>query len=101
MVPTFKSQTLITYLYSMNPPDSRGLLLFYHPIITVCYACGTGLSVNRSKATKYFKLSADQGNPYGQFAYGPRAQYGKEMPIDLAEAAKFDTHSADQNMLDA
>jgi hypothetical protein len=32
MVPTFKSKTLITDLYSMNPPDSRGLLLFEHPI---------------------------------------------------------------------
>jgi hypothetical protein len=32
MVPTFKSKTLITDLYSMNPPDSRRILLFYHPI---------------------------------------------------------------------
>jgi hypothetical protein len=24
MVPTFESKTLITDLYSMNPPDSRG-----------------------------------------------------------------------------
>jgi hypothetical protein len=31
MVPTFKSKTLITDLYSMNPPDSNGILLFYHP----------------------------------------------------------------------
>jgi hypothetical protein len=30
MVPIFKSKTLITDLYSMSPPDSRGLLLFYH-----------------------------------------------------------------------
>jgi hypothetical protein len=32
MVPTFKSKTLITDLYSMNNPDSREILLFYHPI---------------------------------------------------------------------
>jgi hypothetical protein len=33
MVPTFKSKTLITGLYLMNPPDSKGVLLFttlYH-----------------------------------------------------------------------
>jgi hypothetical protein len=28
MVPTFKSKTLITALYSMNPPDSRGYYFF-------------------------------------------------------------------------
>jgi hypothetical protein len=28
MVPAFKSKTLITDLYSMNPPDSKGVLLF-------------------------------------------------------------------------
>jgi hypothetical protein len=27
-VPTFKSETLITDLYSMNPPDSRGYYFF-------------------------------------------------------------------------
>jgi TPR repeat protein len=59
------------------------------------------LSVNQSKAAKYFKLSADKGNPYEQFSYGHWAGYGKGMPIDLAEAAKFYKHSADQNMLDA
>jgi hypothetical protein len=32
MVPTFRSKTLITDLYSMNPPDSRGYYFFYHPI---------------------------------------------------------------------
>jgi hypothetical protein len=38
MVPTFKSKTLITDLYSMNPPDSRVVLLFYHPIYSLIIA---------------------------------------------------------------
>jgi hypothetical protein len=28
MVPPFKSKTLVTDLYSMNPPDSRGYYFF-------------------------------------------------------------------------
>jgi hypothetical protein len=31
MVPTFKSETLITDLYSMNPPDSRAGITFLPP----------------------------------------------------------------------
>jgi TPR repeat protein len=60
-----------------------------------------GVSVNESSAVRNFKLSADQGNPYGQFAYGNCAEYGKGMSIDLAEAAKCYKLSADQDMLDA
>jgi hypothetical protein len=41
MVPTFKSKTLITDLYFMNPPNSRGVLLFYHPITPKINAMGT------------------------------------------------------------
>jgi hypothetical protein len=33
MVPTFKSKTLITDLYSMTPPDSRGDINFLPPYI--------------------------------------------------------------------
>jgi hypothetical protein len=39
MMPTFKSKTLITNLYSMNSPDSRGGITFLRPYsFRVCFA---------------------------------------------------------------
>jgi hypothetical protein len=40
MAPTFKNKTLIADLYSMNPPASRRVLLFYHPIDTTTIETG-------------------------------------------------------------
>jgi hypothetical protein len=40
MVFTFKSKTLITDLYSMNPPDSRDGITFCQPIYQVNRAIG-------------------------------------------------------------
>jgi hypothetical protein len=52
MVPTFKSKTLLTDLYSMNPPHSRGVLLFYHPIFLLSSSLG-----GRDLEAKYVELS--------------------------------------------
>jgi hypothetical protein len=47
MVPTFKSKTLITDLYSMNPPDSRVGIAVLHPIHDLCFQLERHVPVDR------------------------------------------------------
>jgi hypothetical protein len=54
MVPTFNNKTLITDLSSMNPPDSRVVLLFYHPRHSI--PDGTNLYPEHPMAEEHFRL---------------------------------------------
>jgi TPR repeat protein len=48
------------------------------------------------EAAKYYKLSADQGNPFGQYNYGFCLTNGAGVERNLMEAAKYYKLSADQ-----
>jgi TPR repeat protein len=47
---------------------------------------------------RYVKVSADQGNAYGQCCYGSCLRDGRGVPIDFAGAAYYFKLSADQSL---
>jgi hypothetical protein len=56
MVPTFKSKILITGLYSMNPPDSRGVLLFTTPYLPFRYIISSARFVPNHLARRFLLM---------------------------------------------
>jgi TPR repeat protein len=52
--------------------------------------------MNKSLAVHYFKLSADQGNSYGQLCYGARLACGDGISMNKSLAAHYFKMSADQ-----
>jgi TPR repeat protein len=52
--------------------------------------------MNKSLAADYFRLSADQGNAEGQFAYGKSLSNGDGVVMDKSLAAHYFKLSADQ-----
>jgi TPR repeat protein len=48
-----------------------------------------GVEIELMESARYYKLSADQNNRFGQFRYGLCLENGKGVEIDLVEAAKY------------
>jgi len=52
---------------------------------------------SQKDACEYYKLSAEQGDSYGQCLYGKELYSGKNVPQDYDKAFEFFTKSAEQN----
>jgi TPR repeat protein len=57
---------------------------------------GRGIAQNVSEAVKYYKLSADQGDPVGQANYGSSLEHGTGIAPNVSEAVKYYKLAADQ-----
>jgi TPR repeat protein len=51
----------------------------------------------RPRAVEYYRLSAEQGNSYGQYAFGQCLENGIGVEKDLKRAAEYYRLSAEQN----
>jgi TPR repeat protein len=63
-----------------------------------CLLCGTGVPKDVKEAVKYFKLSAENGNPLGQCNYGRCLDEGIGLAENKQEAVKYYRLSADQGL---
>jgi len=61
-----------------------------------CYKNGTGVEKNLPEALKYYLLSAEQGNAYGQFRAAMCYKRGEGVEINLKEMVKYLRLSSDQ-----
>jgi TPR repeat protein len=62
---------------------------------------GEGISMNRSYAAHYYKLSADQGYAEAQFDYGMMLSHGEGISMNRSHAAHYFKLSADQSHAEA
>jgi hypothetical protein len=62
----------------------------------ICLHHGIGIRIDLARTAQYYKLSADQGNAFGQYNYGFCLHHGIGIPIDLAGSAHYYKLSADQ-----
>jgi TPR repeat protein len=53
------------------------------------YENGEGVAADPVEAAKWFRYSAEQGNPKGENAYGYALAIGQGVPQDLVEACKW------------
>jgi TPR repeat protein len=61
-----------------------------------CLVCGDGISINKSLAVHYFKLSADHGNADSHFNYGLVLAHGDGILMNKSLAVHYFKLSADQ-----
>ena len=59
------------------------------------YQEGQGVEKNYSKAIKYFRLAAEQGDPLGMFNLGVMYYKGKGVYQDIEEALRWFERSAE------
>jgi TPR repeat protein len=83
--------------------DQRPCLLAGTRLVNTSIGClGTGLGIeaNAEEEAKYYKLSADQGNGFGEAAYDRCLRRGIAIERNDSEAAKYSKLSADQGTAD-
>ena len=70
--------------------------------IRLClYKKGQGVEKNNSKAIKYFRMAAEQGDPLGMFNLGVMYYKGKGIHQDIEEALRWFERSAECGYEDA
>jgi hypothetical protein len=91
MVPTLKSKTLITDLYSMNPPDSRVILLFtiLYNVLHGCFLVERLLDLSRQLGIILNKIDLVKDHAVSFVQRGLRIRNQSRIVCDLTQDREF------------